>query len=50
MHVVFFGAPHFTLYTPKGRSEMNYTLSSLLLIGFGVFFIYLGVRARHKNN
>ena len=46
MHVVFFGVPHFDLNTPKGRSELGYVLSNLALLGFGAFFIYLGVRAR----
>ena len=46
MHVTFFGIPHFSLDTPKGRSEINYLLSNLIMIGFGAFFIYLGMRAR----
>ena len=46
MHVVFFGVPYFDLNTPKGRNEINYLLSNLVLLGFGAFFIYLGVRAR----
>ncbi len=48
MHVVFFGVPHFTTNTPTGRAEIEYTLSNLPLIGMGVFFIYLGARARRK--
>lgn len=49
MHIVFFGAPDFTLDTPKGRAEINYALANLPLIGFGIFFLYSGVRARRKN-
>jgi len=50
MHVVFFGAPHFALNSPRGRNEINYALASLLLIGFGALFIYVGVRAQRKHN
>ena len=46
MHVVFFGVPHFDRNTPMGRSELNYLLSNLVMVGFGAFFIYLGMRAR----
>lgn len=46
MHVAFFGIPHFGLRTPMGRSELNYLLSNLVLVGFGAYFIYLGMRAR----
>ncbi len=48
MHVFFFGVPHFTLTTLKGRSEIGYTLSCLLLMGFGAFFIYSGKSQRGK--
>ncbi len=49
MHIDFFGPPHFALDTAKGRAEINYALANLLMIGMGVFFLYLGVRARRKN-
>lgn len=48
MHVVFFGVPHFALDTPMGRSEISYMLSNLAMIGFGAFFVYLGMRARRR--
>jgi len=46
MHVAFFGVPHFSLEIPKGRSQINYVLSNLVMIGFGAFFTYSGMRAR----
>jgi hypothetical protein len=49
MHIDFFGPPHLTLDTAKGRAEINYALANLLMIGMGIFFLYLGVRARRKN-
>jgi hypothetical protein len=49
MHIDFFGAPHFALDTPKGRAEINYALSTLLVIGMGIFFLCLDVRTRRKN-
>jgi hypothetical protein len=49
MHVVFFGMPHFAFDTEKGRSEILYALSNLLLLGFGVAFFYAGLRARRKH-
>jgi hypothetical protein len=48
MHFAFFGAPHLTLSTPMGRSEIMYTLSTLMVAGWGVVFFYIGLRARRE--
>jgi len=45
MHFEFFGAPHLTMNTPMGRSEIMYALSTLMLAGCGAVFFYIGVRA-----
>jgi len=49
MHDLFFGVPHFTLNSPRGRNEVGYALSSLALAGIGALGIYFSIRAR-KNN
>ncbi len=49
MHVIFFGVPHFNLNTLRGRSEIGYTLSSLVLVGIGAYAILHTLRARSKN-
>ena len=53
MHSEFFGMPHFTLSTPRGRNEIMYALSSLMVAACGAGFSYvgikMGVKARREN-
>jgi len=48
MHFAFFGAPRLTRSTPMGRTEIIYTLSTLMVAGFGVGLFYVGLRARRE--
>jgi hypothetical protein len=50
MHFVFFGVPQFTTKTPKGISEIGYALSSIALVGIGVYVIHRALRTRSKSS
>jgi hypothetical protein len=49
MHVKFFGVPNFAAGTAKGRAEIQYTVTNLLVIGMGAAFIYLGLKLRRSR-